>query len=228
LKAGRASVDGYVVSGYSQAQYDEFIRRDNTLHGKSLSEEEIIEGCVEHSRLHGDSLTSLNERFFGGNGTTYKKMVCSSQRKTVADRLSKKGVSPAKFNNAQLERMHAVVDDNVLRDIAMMAHDYRLSTEGLNEIVTAVGRKNSERERKEVVTAKKAELDERVKGVPAKTSPNAALRKQVTAFKRFLEIGNDGGEFPPVATIFSGEALIGVRVDIDAIVVSLKKLKEKR
>lgn len=226
IKANRSVIDAYVVSGYTQEQYDDLIRRDNTTHGKALTESEIMATCIELNRRYGRSLRELNNQYFGGNSQTYGRMIAASHRETVAGRLNKKGVAATRLKDAHLEKMHPVQDDNVLRDLGILTLDYSLSTDALADIVTEIGKKPSEAERKQVVVQKRHEWEARVKGVPT-ASPGTALCKQLLSFRKFLATGNGGKPFPQLHALDAADA-VKAKADIDAIVLEFKRMKEKR
>jgi hypothetical protein len=168
VRAGRTTIDAYVVRCCSEEQMDDFVRRDNTRHGKPNSDEDNIHTCVWLHRKHKIPLKELCARYFGGSEKMYGRIVNANMAKTVEARLLARHIQ-AKLPLSTLVVMHPVADDNVLCDAYRLAYDYNMPIGQVDEMVSAICKKGSEPERQSVVLEKKAELEARVKTGVVKT-----------------------------------------------------------
>lgn len=225
MKAGWTTVDAYVVPSCSEEQMDDFIRRDNTRHGKTTSEEEKIQACVWLHRKHGRSLKELCFQYFGDNTKLYARIVNANMARTVADRLLERHIQ-ANLPQSSLVVMNPIPDSNVLCETYRLASDYGLNAAEIDGLVSDVCAKKSESERLAVVVSKKGELDHRVRSGTVR--PDVLLRKHLSSFRNFLANGYEGGSFPPIDKIVSDKKQrLEYKTVIDQVLSSLKALKEK-
>lgn len=227
MRAGRTTIDVYVISASTSLEkIDDFIRRDNTRHGKPISDEDKIQTCVELHRKYKRPLRELNAQYFGENEKMYSRLVLANQAKAVEERLLERNViHGGRLPMSTLATMHPIQDINVLRDTARLALDYNLSQGQVDEVVKEISSKNSESDRASVVRQKKGEFETRVKkGV---VLPEVQLKKQVTSFLKFLDAGTEGKPFPSIESIADKEQRSELKTAVDSIISHLKKLKEK-
>lgn len=227
-KAGRQTVDAYVIVKADASQIDDFIRRDNTRHGKSLTEEEKIQTCVELYRKHQIPVKRLNDLYFGGNHKTYERILVANRAKQVEELLLGKNIVASKLSTSALAAMHPLNENiNVLRETAMMTLDYDLSSAQVEDIAKLIREKKTEAERLAVVATARQELDQKTKrGVTAQ--PDVQLRKQMVAFRKFMVSGNAGKQFPSIELISSDKELQKeVRELATELINALKDVKER-
>jgi len=226
LQAGRTAIDAYVIGACSQKQIDDFIRRDNTRHGKAVTTEEKIEMCVFQHRQHGTPLRELCNNYFGDNNNMYGRIVNANAAKSVEDKLGERHIT-AKLPQSSLVALHPIRDTKVLCDTYNLASDFNLNTQQIDELAGEICKKGSEKERQAVIVAKKTELKTRVKtGIV--TRQDVRLKKQLTSFGKFLKTGHQGKPFPPIKKLTSDQnAQREMKVMIDELIANLKRLKEK-
>jgi hypothetical protein len=227
IKAGRTSIDAYVIKPCLQALIDDFIRRDNCRHGKALSEEDMIRTCVELHRRHGRPINAVNELYFGGNSKTYSRIVIANQAAEVEERLLRKNVIAGRLPTTALAAMHPVSDLTVLKETAGLMLDYSLPIAQVQEIVKATGGMSSEKERLEYVKEKKAELERKTK-TGSSFKPDTSLRRHLASMRKTIETGCDGKPFPSIESLFGDKAQREEATEaVNAIIGGLKRLKER-
>jgi len=191
----------YLVTEATQAQIDDFIRRDNCRHGKNLTEKEKIATCVELHKKYGHPVTWLNEKYFAKNPQTYEKIVLAIQAATVEDKLVELHVPVLNsMTRSTLTAMHPIVNNtNVLKEVGKLVHEYDLPINRVQEVVKEIRRCSTEATQLQSIQEKRQELYiESKKGVVAIPKPEKDLYKTVRNFKHFLETGFSGKPFPPV------------------------------
>lgn len=227
IKSNRSTIDAYIITKATQDQIDDFIRRDNIRHGKSLTDEEKVQTCVELHRKHHKSIRELNDLYFGGNDKTYARIVAANQAKAVEDKLLSKNVVAVKLPTSTLASMHPIANDiNVLRDTAILALDFSLSSSQVDDIIKEIKEKPTEAERHAVVRSKRVEIETKSKG--GRVQPEVTLRKAVVSFRKTLENGFDGKAFPPLEKLVTDKDVKKQMIDeVNRIIDQLKHLKEK-
>jgi len=225
-KSGQTTVDAYIVKSCSQEQMDDFIRRDNTRHGRPSSEDEKIQACVWIHRRHGRSLKALCSQYFGNNARLYGRICNANIAETVSERLLQASDIQVDLPQSSLVVMNPIPDASVLCDVYRLASAYGLTAAEIDKLVSDICREKSESERHKVVVDKKDELNHRVKtGTMRK---DVLLRKHLTSFRNALARGCNGSPFPPLCKIITNKKqqaeFKGV---IDQIIMGLKCLKGK-
>ena len=225
-RSGRTTISAYLVEPCSEEKVDDFVRRDNTRHGKPLSEEEKIQTCVQLNMKYGRPLRELAKQFFGGNDKMYYRIVNAHQAKVCADRLVARHVMTERLTTGHMIMMNPLKDDSVLAATAQLALDYSLSTVQTDKLVAEICEKGSEAERKTVVSQKRVELESLVN--TGKVGPEVVFRKQILSFHKFLNGGCSGSPFPALARLVPDrKQQMELREAIDSIISQLKRLKEK-
>lgn len=226
---GRKTIDAYVLINATPQQLDDFVRRDNTRHGKGLSEEEMVVTCVELHRKHKTSIKELNDLYFAGNSKTYTKILLANQAKEVEERLINCGVASSQMSTSTLTSMHPIIDNiNVLRDTGSLVDNYGLTSTQVDELVKAIREKRTETERLDVVAEHRKTLAQKTKRGSSSVSPTKVLMKEVAHFEKFLLGGYNGKQFPPLDSFVGDKATRDeVRTRLTEISNAIKRLKEK-
>lgn len=227
VNAGRTAIDAYVIVKSAQSQVDDFIRRDNTLHGKELTDDEKIQTCVEQHRKHGMAITKLNDMYFGGDGKSYQKIVSANQAKDVEERLLQKNVVTTQLSESTLTALHPLRENiNTLRDTAQLALDFKLNTSEMDGVVKAIREKDTEEDRKAIIAEFRSTQVRRTR--TGTVAPEASLKRQLGIFLKFLNSGHNGKPFPAIETLVKDkETAKELAETANAIIDGLKLLKRK-
>jgi len=245
------SIDAYLVNGPSvkdeenptekekenllkyEASIENFVHRDNTLHGENINEEEQILSCVEEHIKFNRSIKGLCDSFFGSQRTdmlTKLQAACSARK--VSDRLAQLGVSvPDKAATTTLTSMYIFLkDDTILKGIGNLAGKFKLPQVKVKEIVDGVRELGTEDERVEFIKKKYKELDAASNRVIVPVAkPQKDLFKVLVTFKNNLETGYVGSNpFPPIDTYIKDPNELKVHRElITKIIDMLKVMKQK-
>lgn len=226
-QAGRTHVDAYVLRGLTQQQQDEFVRRDNVRHGKTLTEEEKISTCVELHRKHGTSILKLCEDFFGGDEASYRKILTLNWAYEVREKLQAQGVAVRDIPPNTLATFYQLRDNtNVLREAGMLAAVHGLSQIQCAELVNKIKAKGTESERVAVVSDMRADLTQRAKSGPRKVAPVKCLKQALARVKVTLLEGNNGKKFPTIDQMTNDkEERKDLREEVTNLINILKNIK---
>ena len=225
-KSGWTTIDAYVVDPSCPAEMiDDFIRRDNTRHGKPISDEDKVQMCVFLHRKHKQSMQDLCAKYFGENRAAYGRIVNANMAAEVEARLKGK-LEVVKLPASALVELHQIQDINVLVDAFRLSVEYNLPVAQIADLASEIGKKTSEAERKSVVSAWKVQLDSRVK--TGSVQPDVLLRKHLSSFSKFLNTGFNGITFPALDRLTTDKKQVTeFKATIDAIMTELKRLKER-
>lgn len=227
-QAGRTHVDAYVLKSPTQQQQDEFIRRDNVRHGKTLTEDEKISTCVELHRTHGTPILKLCENFFGGDEAAYRRILTMNWAFEVREKLETQGVAArSKIPSNVLATFYPLRDNNnILREAGMLAAAHGLSQIQCSELVSKIKAKGTESERIAVISEMRTELTQTARSGPRKANPVKCLKQVLARVKTALLEGNNGKKFPDIAKMTEDkEERKTLREEVTEIINILKNIK---
>jgi hypothetical protein len=230
---GLAKIDAYVILAATPQQMDEFVRRDNTRHGKPLDDQQKLISCVEyHLKYAGTpgakSIKDLNDVYFGGNEKTYNMICVAVRAKKVEEKLLSKGVPATGLSNSTLAMLHPIADNsNVLRSAGALAAEYQFTTSQAEDLVKILQGKSTEQERLKAIQSERATLEVKVTG-KGTIQPETSMRRELGRLLKFLTAGNNGKPFPPIDVLIKDEAeRKELKAMINDIANGLKNLKAK-
>lgn len=226
-RAGFTSVDAYILKGLTQQQEDEFIRRDNARHGKTLTEEVKISTCVELHRKYGTKLTKLCNDFFGGEVAAYNKMISLNWAYEVREQLETQGVAARNIPQSALATLYKLRENtNVLREAGIIAAQHALTQTQCDELVKKVNAKGTEAEKLVVVTEMRAELTQKARSGTRKVNPVKALKQTLARVRSALLEGNGGKKFPEIDKMTEDkEERKTLKEEVNEIINILKNIK---
>lgn len=200
MMAGLKTIGAYVVTNGDQKMRDLFVRTDNTRHGLALSEEEKIQQCLWLHETHGISFKELNSTYFGGNPSTYNKIISEAHDRTITAQLEKAGVNPDKIPKSIRTKLHplapvgangGIANLKILRAVGRAILDCSLRDNEVGDLMAAVKTGESERATIDIINNFTAAIDKKRKG--STTSPlKSKLLAKLAAVRQFLGDGDNG------------------------------------
>ena len=198
MAAGIETVDAYCIIDSTPDNLEEFKRRDNTQHGRALTEDERIAWIVTRHRTAKIPLYNLNRDYFGDNKRTLDKVKAAVCAAETADSLGAIGIDPTKIEKTARAALYQVrAQPKILRDLAEIIIEFNPPVAELEQIVTEVRDPSNKSD-----DLLKTYRSERVKKRDTGSMSSATnFARHLNALTNFLETGNGGQPFLNIGQI---------------------------